>query len=172
MDELVSQARPSQPQRGCIVSKEGCSQILAHGTVNPIHLTFTLVSPTVENYQEYVIDLAMLSSFLQLILATEGALKSWLGRPREEEEEEVCHVCTNLLMHVSPTQLTLTLTHTAHTTHTTQPSSKLLIRNAGLTKTVNREERANHTFTLKVFLSRWEGSLVKRAVEQSKQLDY
>ena len=113
----------------------------------------------------------MLSSFLQLILATEGALKSWLGRPREEEEEEVCYVCTNLLMHVSPTQLTLTLTHTAHTTHTTQPSSKLLIRNAGLTKTVNREERANHTFTLKVFLSRWEGSLVKRAVEQSKQLE-
>ena len=139
------------------------------GTVNPIHLTLTVVSQMVGNYQEYVIDLAMLSSLLQLILATEGALKSWLGRPREEEEEEVCYVYTNLLMCVSPPPHP---THSHTHTHHTQPSSQLLIRNAGLTKKVNREERANHTFTLKVFLSRWEGSLVKRAVEQSKQLEY
>lgn len=44
------------------------------------------------NHQEHVIELAMVSSLLQLILATEGALKSWLGR-QSEEEVCVCVLC-------------------------------------------------------------------------------
>ena len=44
----------------------------------------------------------------------------------------------------------------------------LVIRNSGLTHRVATDEGKDYVFTVKLFLARWDGRLVKQAVQASK----
>ena len=59
-----------------------------------------------------------------------------------------------------------------HLFTSSQSSPHVLIRNSGLTQMVSEEERKNHSFTVKVFLSQWDDRLLKRAVERSELYNF
>ena len=44
----------------------------------------------------------------------------------------------------------------------------LVIRNSGLAHRVSAEEGKDYVFTVKLFLSRWDRTLIKQAVQASK----
>ena len=48
----------------------------------------------------------------------------------------------------------------------------VVIRNSGLTHRVTTDEGKDYVFTVKLFLARWDGKLVKQAVQASKAVDY
>lgn len=72
---------------------------------------------------------AVLTTTDELVLGTEAALKSWLGRASEIESR-----------------------------------AELSISNAALTQKVGREERDSYVFSVKVFLSSWDGTQLRTAV--------
>jgi glutamate--cysteine ligase regulatory subunit len=77
---------------------------------------------------------AVLTTTDELILGTEAALKSWLGRGS-----------------------------------TVESRAELSISNAALSQKVGRDERDNFIFSLKVFLSLWDGNVVRTAVSTTME---